>query len=197
MARLELGGRNKCKEQVREARAGAWLETVVQDVHYGERASQKPRLLPAGGTDAGIGQWSQSSDFQCGVRCVIVNIFGVREIVDVGVREWRNHEFAGEIEYRIHMVWTNSSEQLVHEIEGLWLKLFSPSHQRPPESSRFGWPAASVVIGMSMRLLPTMLELSMLHLFCFVSVSRDDQSFFCCCCVFFRVSGGTIPFRRK
>jgi putative ABC transport system permease protein len=36
-ARLELGGVEQVKEQVREVRAGIWLETVVQDVRYGAR----------------------------------------------------------------------------------------------------------------------------------------------------------------
>jgi putative ABC transport system permease protein len=36
-ARLELGGVEQVKEQVREVRAGVWLETVFQDVRYGVR----------------------------------------------------------------------------------------------------------------------------------------------------------------
>jgi putative ABC transport system permease protein len=36
-ARLELGGVEQVKEQVRDVRAGIWLETVVQDVRYGGR----------------------------------------------------------------------------------------------------------------------------------------------------------------
>jgi putative ABC transport system permease protein len=36
-ARLELGGVEQVKEQVREVRAGIWLETVLQDARYGAR----------------------------------------------------------------------------------------------------------------------------------------------------------------
>jgi putative ABC transport system permease protein len=36
-ARLELGGMEQVKEQVREVRAGAWMETVLQDLRYGFR----------------------------------------------------------------------------------------------------------------------------------------------------------------
>jgi putative ABC transport system permease protein len=36
-ARLELGGVEQVKEQVRDVRAGIWLETVFQDVRYGVR----------------------------------------------------------------------------------------------------------------------------------------------------------------
>jgi len=40
-ARLELGGVEQVKEQVRDARAGIWLETVLQDVRYGTRVLRK------------------------------------------------------------------------------------------------------------------------------------------------------------
>ncbi|HWY55178.1 MAG TPA: ABC transporter permease [Terriglobales bacterium] len=36
-ANLELGGVEQIKEQVRDVRAGVWLETVLQDVRYGVR----------------------------------------------------------------------------------------------------------------------------------------------------------------
>jgi predicted permease len=36
-ARLELGGAEQVKEQVRDVRAGAWIETLIQDVRYGFR----------------------------------------------------------------------------------------------------------------------------------------------------------------
>jgi putative ABC transport system permease protein len=36
-ARLELGGVEQVKEQVRDVRAGAWMETVLQDLRYGLR----------------------------------------------------------------------------------------------------------------------------------------------------------------
>lgn len=36
-ARLELGGIEQVKEEVRAARTGAWVETLWQDVHYGAR----------------------------------------------------------------------------------------------------------------------------------------------------------------
>ena len=40
-ARIELGGVEQVKEQVREARAGAWLDTVIQDIRYGLRILRK------------------------------------------------------------------------------------------------------------------------------------------------------------
>jgi predicted permease len=40
-ARLELGGVEQVKEQVRDVRAGIWLETVLQDVRYGVRVLRK------------------------------------------------------------------------------------------------------------------------------------------------------------
>jgi putative ABC transport system permease protein len=40
-ARLELGGVEQVKEQVRDARAGIWLETVMQDARYGARMLRK------------------------------------------------------------------------------------------------------------------------------------------------------------
>ncbi len=36
-ARIELGGVEQVKEQVREARAGAWLDSLLQDIRYGGR----------------------------------------------------------------------------------------------------------------------------------------------------------------
>jgi len=36
-ARIELGGVEQVKEQVRAVRTGAWLETFVQDVRFGLR----------------------------------------------------------------------------------------------------------------------------------------------------------------
>jgi len=40
-ARIELGGIEQVKEQVREVRAGAWLDTVIQDLRYGARMLRK------------------------------------------------------------------------------------------------------------------------------------------------------------
>jgi predicted permease len=40
-ARIELGGVEQVKEQVREARAGAWLDSLLQDVRYGARTLRK------------------------------------------------------------------------------------------------------------------------------------------------------------
>src|SRR5271155_590262 len=40
-ARLELGGIEQVKEQVREARAGAWLDSLLQDLRYGARMLRK------------------------------------------------------------------------------------------------------------------------------------------------------------
>ena len=40
-ARIELGGVEQVKEQVREVRAGAWLDTVFQDIRYGFRILRK------------------------------------------------------------------------------------------------------------------------------------------------------------
>ena len=40
-ARVELGGVEQVKEQVREARAGAWLDSLLQDVRYGARRLRK------------------------------------------------------------------------------------------------------------------------------------------------------------
>src|SRR5271156_135032 len=40
-ARLELGGIEQVKEQVREARAGAWLDSLFQDLRYGARMLRK------------------------------------------------------------------------------------------------------------------------------------------------------------
>ena len=40
-ARIELGGVEQVKEQVREVRAGAWLDSLFQDLHYGVRMLRK------------------------------------------------------------------------------------------------------------------------------------------------------------
>ena len=40
-ARIELGGIEQVKEQVRAVRAGAWLGTVVQDARFGLRMLRK------------------------------------------------------------------------------------------------------------------------------------------------------------
>jgi len=40
-ARIELGGIEQVKEQVREARAGAWLDSLLQDLRYGLRMLRK------------------------------------------------------------------------------------------------------------------------------------------------------------
>ena len=40
-ARIELGGVEQVKGQVREARAGAWLDSIVQDLRYALRALRK------------------------------------------------------------------------------------------------------------------------------------------------------------
>src|SRR6185437_13566632 len=36
-AKVELGGSDQVKEQVRDIRAGAWLETLIQDLRFGAR----------------------------------------------------------------------------------------------------------------------------------------------------------------
>jgi putative ABC transport system permease protein len=40
-ARIELGGFEQVREQVRTARVGAWLDTLLQDVHFGLRMLRK------------------------------------------------------------------------------------------------------------------------------------------------------------
>jgi predicted permease len=40
-ARLELGGVEQVKEQVREVRAGAWLDSLLQDIRFGARMLRK------------------------------------------------------------------------------------------------------------------------------------------------------------
>jgi MacB-like periplasmic core domain len=40
-ARIELGGVEQVKEQVREVRAGAWLDSLFQDLRYGTRMLRK------------------------------------------------------------------------------------------------------------------------------------------------------------
>jgi len=40
-ARIELGGVEQVKEQVREVRAGAWLDSLFQDLRYGARMLRK------------------------------------------------------------------------------------------------------------------------------------------------------------
>jgi predicted permease len=40
-ARIELGGVEQVKEQVREVRAGAWLDSLLQDLRYGARMLRK------------------------------------------------------------------------------------------------------------------------------------------------------------
>ncbi len=40
-ARLELGGVEQVKEQVRQVRAGAWLDSLLQDLRYGARMLRK------------------------------------------------------------------------------------------------------------------------------------------------------------
>jgi len=40
-AHIELGGVEQVKEQVRDARAGAWLDTLVRDCHFALRMARK------------------------------------------------------------------------------------------------------------------------------------------------------------
>src|SRR6202034_3748560 len=40
-ARLELGGIEHVKEDVREVRAGAWFDSLLQDLQYGARMLRK------------------------------------------------------------------------------------------------------------------------------------------------------------
>src|SRR5580704_18358086 len=40
-ARIELGGIEQVKEDVREVRAGAWLDSLLQDLRYGARMLRK------------------------------------------------------------------------------------------------------------------------------------------------------------
>src|ERR1700691_5374854 len=40
-ARLELGGIEQVKEDVRDVRAGAWLDSLLQDLRYGARMLRK------------------------------------------------------------------------------------------------------------------------------------------------------------
>jgi hypothetical protein len=40
-ARIELGGVEQVKEEVRSGRAGAWLDTLSQDLRFGQRMLRK------------------------------------------------------------------------------------------------------------------------------------------------------------
>ncbi len=40
-ARIELGGIEQVKEEVRDVRAGAWLDSLLQDLRYGARTLRK------------------------------------------------------------------------------------------------------------------------------------------------------------
>src|ERR1700683_3919527 len=40
-ARLELGGIEQVKEEVRDVRSGAWLDSLLQDLRYGARMLRK------------------------------------------------------------------------------------------------------------------------------------------------------------
>src|ERR1700722_1600760 len=40
-ARIELGGIEQVKEDVREVRAGAWIDSLLQDLRYGARMLRK------------------------------------------------------------------------------------------------------------------------------------------------------------
>src|SRR5580704_19180904 len=40
-ARIELGGIEQVKEDVRKVRAGAWLDSLLQDLRYGARMLRK------------------------------------------------------------------------------------------------------------------------------------------------------------
>src|SRR6202050_4387361 len=40
-ARIELGGMEQVKEEVRDVRAGAWLNSLLQDLRYGARMLRK------------------------------------------------------------------------------------------------------------------------------------------------------------
>src|ERR1700693_1159892 len=40
-ARIELGGIERVKEEVRKVRAGAWFDSLLQDLRYGTRTLRK------------------------------------------------------------------------------------------------------------------------------------------------------------
>jgi predicted permease len=90
-ARISLGGVEQVKEHVRDARAGAWLASVAQDLHYGLRQLRRsPGFAAVAILTLALGIGANTAIFSL-IDAVMLSSMPVRDPSHLVLFRWRAH----------------------------------------------------------------------------------------------------------